>query len=398
VNIVYFDTIAGIAGDMTLAGFIGAGYPLDDLSAELRKLNLDGFTLAAEHVRRNAIDAVHVDVVVTHQPHYHRHLADILALLGKSSLNSAVRDRAGRIFTVLAEAEARVHNTTVEKVHFHEVGALDSIVDIVGTAICLDHFSIERVYSSPVRMGSAGTVATQHGTMPVPAPATAELLKDYPVQFTAYPSELTTPTGAAIIKALSSGILQEEVIRMHAVGYGAGTREIDGLPNFLRVIIGTMDDPYERDESVVVETNIDDLNPQIHPYLIERLLATGAHDAYLVPIIMKKGRPGILLSVLTSRPRVQEAIAVIFRETTSIGVRVQSVGRRKLSRQEVTMNTSFGPVLAKAVEREGVVTVTAEFEECKRIAGDRQLPLVSVMRQINEELRSQTSSNQEIAP
>lgn len=398
MNIVYFDTIAGIAGDMTLAGFIAAGYPLDDLSAELRKLHLDGFALAAEHVRRNSIDAVHVDVVVTHQPHYHRHLADILAILNKSSLNSAVRDRAGRIFTVLAEAEARVHNTTLEKIHFHEVGALDSIVDIVGTAICLDHFSIERVYSSPIRIGSAGTVATQHGTMPVPAPATAELLKDYPVQLTAYPSELTTPTGAAIIKALSSGILQEEVIRMHAIGYGAGTREIDGLPNFLRVIIGTMDEPYERDESVVVETNIDDLNPQIHPYLIERLLATGAHDAYLVPIIMKKGRPGILLSVLTTRPRMQEAIAVIFRETTSIGVRVQSVGRRKLSRQEVTMSTSFGPVLAKAVEREGVVTVTAEFEECKRIAGDRQLPLVSVMRQINEELRSQTSSNQEIAP
>ena len=398
MNIVYFDTIAGIAGDMTLAAFIAAGYPLDDLAGELRKLPLDGFELTAAHVRRSSIDAVHVEVLVTHQPHYHRHLADILGILEKSSLNSAVRDRAARIFTVLAEAEARVHNTTVEQVHFHEVGALDSIVDIVGTSICLDHFGVERVYSSPVRLGSAGTITTQHGTMPVPAPATTELLKDYPVQLTAISSELTTPTGAAIIKALSAGILTDEVIRIHAVGYGAGTREIEGLPNFLRVVIGSLDEPYERDESMVIETNIDDMNPQIHPYLIERLLATGAHDAYLIPIIMKKGRPGVLLSVLTTRPRMQDAIDVIFRETTSIGLRLQTVGRRKLPRQEVTMQTSFGPVLAKAVEREGAVTLAAEFEECKRIAMEHHLPLVTVMRQINEELRSRTSPNQEILP
>jgi len=398
VNIVYFDTIAGIAGDMTLAGFVAAGYPLDELAGQLRKLPVDGFELTAEHVRKNAIDAVHVDVVVTHQPHYHRHLGDILGIIEKSTLNSSVQDRAARIFTVLAEAEAHVHNTTVQKVHFHEVGALDSIVDIVGTAICLDHFAIERVYSSPVRTGSGGTVTTQHGTMPIPAPATVELLKEYPVQLTAIPSELTTPTGAAILKALSSGVLQEEVIHIRSVGYGAGTRELETLPNLLRVVIGTMDESYERDESIVIETNIDDMNPQIHPYLIERLLAAGAHDAYLIPVIMKKGRPGILLSVLTTRPRMQEAISVIFRETTSIGLRIHTVGRRKLARQEVTLETSFGPVAAKAVEREGTVTVAAEFEECKRIAGERNLPLATVMRQINDELRSQTSSQQEAIP
>jgi len=279
MNIAYFDTIAGIAGDMTLAAFIAAGYPLDDLSGELRKMPLDGFELTAAHVRRNSIDAVHVEVVVTHQPHYHRHLADILGILEKSSLNGAVRDRAARIFTALAQAEARVHNTTVERVHFHEVGALDSIVDIVGAAICLDHFGVERVYSSPVRLGSAGIITTQHGTMPVPAPATAELLKDYPVQLTSIPSELTTPTGAAIIKALSSGILTDEVIRIHAVGYGAGTREIEGLPNFLRVVIGALDEPYERDESVVIETNIDDMNPQIHPLILKIFMCDYQEDA-----------------------------------------------------------------------------------------------------------------------
>jgi pyridinium-3,5-bisthiocarboxylic acid mononucleotide nickel chelatase len=398
VTIAYFDTIGGIAGDMTLAGFIAAGYPLDELTGQLRKLPISGFEVTAEHVRKNAIDAIHVDVVVTHQPHYHRHLHDILAILDKSTLNSAVRDRAARIFTVLAEAEAHVHNTTIEKVHFHEVGALDSIVDIVGAAICLDHFSIQQVYSSPIRTGSGGTVNTQHGVMPIPAPATAELLKDYPVQLTAIPSELTTPTGAAIIKALSSGVLQEEVIQISAVGYGAGTRDLDALPNLLRVVIGTLDESYERDESIVIETNVDDMNPQIHPYLIERLLAAGAHDAYLVPVIMKKGRPGILLSVLTTRPRLQDAIGVIFRETTSIGLRIHTVGRRKLPRQQVTIRTSFGPVNAKAVEREGIVTVAAEFEECKRIAAERNLPLAMVMRQINDELRSQTSSQQETIP
>jgi uncharacterized protein (TIGR00299 family) protein len=398
VNIVYLDTIAGIAGDMTLAGFIAAGYPLDELSAELRKLKLEGFELTAEHVRRSAIDAVHVDVVVTRQPDYHRHLTDILEILDRSALNGAVRERAARIFTALAGAEARVHNTTIEKVHFHEVGALDSLVDIVGTAICLEHFGVERVYTSPVRLGSAGLIQTQHGTMPVPAPATLELLKDYPVQFTAIPAELTTPTGAAIVKALSSGVLQDDVVRVQAVGYGAGTREIEGIPNFLRVVIGAFDEPYERDESVVIETNIDDMNPQIHPYLIEQLLAAGAHDAYLIPIIMKKGRPGILLSVLTTQPRLQDAVGVIFRETTSIGLRIQHVGRRKLPRQEVTVRTSYGPIRAKAVEREGVVTLTAEFEECKRIAREQHLPLAVVMRTMNEELRSRTPSQQENVP
>jgi uncharacterized protein (TIGR00299 family) protein len=397
VNIVYFDTIGGIAGDMTLAGFISAGYPLEELSGELRKLNLDGFELTAEHVRRSSIDAVHVEVVVSHQPHYHRHLADILAILDKSTLNGSVRERAARIFTTLAEAEARVHNTTVERVHFHEVGAIDSLVDIVGTAICLEHFNVQRVYSSPVRLGSGATIQTQHGTMPVPAPATAELLKDYPVQLTAIPAELTTPTGAAIIKALSSGLLQQEVLRMQAIGYGAGSREIEGVPNFLRVVIGTLHDSEEHDESVVIETNIDDMNPQIHPYVIEQMLAAGAHDAYLVPIIMKKGRPGILLSVLTTPARLQDVVHVIFRETTSIGLRIHHVGRRKLPRQEVTVKTSFGPVRAKAVERDGVITLSAEYEECRRIAGERHLPLANVMRRLNEELRSQTPSQQETA-
>ncbi len=288
MKIAYFDTIAGIAGDMTMAACVAAGVPIDILRNELLKLNLSGFELDARHVQRSAIDAVHCDVTIIEQPHYHRHLKDILALLGSSALSPTAKDRATRIFTLLAEAEARVHNTTVEKIHFHEVGALDAIVDIAGVAICLELLGIEQVYSSPVRLGSGGTIRTEHGLLPTPAPATVEILRNYPVILTSIPEELTTPTGAAIIKALSAGVLDEETITIETVGYGAGTREIEGRPNLLRLVVGTLDQDTDRDASIVVETNIDDMNPQIHPYIIDQLLQAGAHDAYLIPIIMKK--------------------------------------------------------------------------------------------------------------
>ncbi|MEK9136353.1 MAG: LarC family nickel insertion protein, partial [Bacteroidota bacterium] len=211
-------------------------------------------------------------------------------------------------------------------------------------AICLERFGVERVYSSPVRLGSGGFVSTQHGAMPIPTPATLEILRDYPTVFTTVPHELTTPTGAAIIKALSSGTLTEETITVQTIGYGAGTKEIAELPNMLRVVIGDLSDEYERDELIAVETNIDDMNPQVYPYLIEKLLASGAHDAYLVPIIMKKGRPGILLSVLASKSKLDDLASIIYTQTSTIGLRIQHVGRRKLLRREVECQTSFGSV------------------------------------------------------
>ncbi len=397
MTIAYFDTIAGIAGDMSMAALVSAGVSLDDLTAELQKLNLGGFELTAQHVQRSAIDAVHIDVVVTQQPQYHRHLKDILAIVNASGLSEQVRGRVSSIFTVLAHAEAKVHNTTVERIHFHEVGALDSIVDIVGVCICLEQLGVERVYSSPVRLGSGGIIRTEHGMMPTPAPATVEILRNYPTVFTSIPEELTTPTGAAIIKALSSGVLTDEHIQITSVGYGAGTREIAGIPNLLRVVTGTLAIPNETDESIVVETNIDDMNPQIHPHLIEQLLEAGAHDAYLIPVIMKKGRPGILLSVLTDRAHLDAVTDLIFRETTSIGLRIQTVGRRKLVRHTFSVPSSFGPLAVKAVERDGTTVITAEFEECKRIARERNLPLAEVMRVINTELHSSSSTTGEHA-
>lgn len=388
MKIAYFDTVAGIAGDMTMAACLSAGVRLDELSAGLAKLGLDGYELLPRHVRRGSIDAIHVDVVISRQVHIHRTFGGISEIITQSSLPPAVQQRAVEIFRVLAQAEAAVHGTSVEQVHFHEVGALDSIIDIVGTSICLDLLGIERIYSSPVRLGRGGLITTQHGPMPTPAPATLELLRGYPVEFTSYPYELTTPTGAAIIRALSAGTLDAEQLRVQSVGYGAGTKEFPELPNFLRLIVATLAGDEEHDEVTVIETNIDDMNPQVYPVLIERLLAAGAHDAYLVPVVMKKGRPGILLSVMVPRRHQEEAVALIYRETSTIGVRIQHISRRKLPRREVIVSTSFGPVRAKLVIRDGADALAAEFEECKRIAAERRLPLLEVMRRLEQEMRT----------
>jgi uncharacterized protein (TIGR00299 family) protein len=388
MRIAYLDTIAGIAGDMTMAAFVAAGVSFDALSTELRKLGIEGFELAAHHVQRNSIHAVHIDVVISHQPHYHRHLKDIRAIIDASTLSTGVKEKAQAVFSVIAEAEAKVHNTVPEKVHFHEVGALDSIVDIVGTALCLELAGIERVYSSPVKLGSGGLITTQHGIMPSPAPATLEILKDYPTLLTTIPHELTTPTGAAIVKALSYGVLGDDLLHVKSVGYGAGTKEFPEVPNFLRVVIADRDAELEQEDVTVIETNIDDMNPQLYPYVIEQLLAAGAHDVYLVPIIMKKGRPGILLSVMVHTSKLDAAIQWIYRETSTIGLRLHHIGRKKLPRRHLEVQTSFGTVSAKAVIRDGREIVSPEFEECKRIAQEKHMPVLEVMRAIEREISS----------
>ncbi|MDL1894409.1 nickel pincer cofactor biosynthesis protein LarC, partial [Sphingobacteriales bacterium CHB3] len=339
MRIAYLDTIAGIAGDMTLAALVNAGMPLDELSSELKKLPLAGFELIGKHVMRNSISAVQIDVVISHTPNYHRHLKDINAIIDNSTLSQRVKEDAKAIFRVIGEAEAKVHNTTLEKVHFHEVGALDSIVDIVGVAICLEKFGIERVYTSPVRLGSGGLVKTQHGVMPTPAPATMEILRNYPTVLTDIPEELTTPTGAGIVKALSAGVLDDEVIHIETIGYGSGTKEFAQVPNLLRVVIGKLESKSEHEQIVTVETNIDDMNPQVYPYLIDKLIEAGAHDAYLVPVIMKKGRPGILLSVMTGKSRLETITQIIYKETSTIGLRIQEIGRRKLPREHIEVQT-----------------------------------------------------------
>jgi hypothetical protein len=386
MRIAYLDTIAGISGDMTLGAFISAGVSLDQLIAELGKLRLSGFDVTARNIQRNGITAVKVDVVISEAPKYHRHLVDINAIIDRSDLGEAVKGRAKKIFHEVAVAEAKVHNSTLEKVHFHEVGAIDSLVDIVGTSICLEQMGIEGVFSSPVKVGNGGTVNTQHGVMPIPTPATSEILKGYPVVLTDIPFELTTPTGAAIIKALSRGTLTFEQLTVTAIGYGAGTRELPGIPNLLRVVIGEIEPRHDRDEMVLVETNIDDMNPEILPYVIEKLIAAGANDAFLTPILMKKGRPAQLLSALVERSQMEPILSLIFRETSTIGIRIHHVERRKLTRTQKTMQTSLGSITVKSVTVDGKEKLIPEFEECKRVAIERNLPLKEVYSILEREL------------
>jgi hypothetical protein len=388
MKIAYFDTIAGISGDMTLGALISAGVSFDELNTELQALGIGGFELQMRHVERNGMVSIKVDVVISEQPHYHRHLKDIEELIDRSSLTKNVKDRSKKIFREVAVAESKVHNTPLEKVHFHEVGAIDSLVDIVGVSICLEKLGIQAVYSSPVKVGNGGTVKSQHGTLPVPTPATMEILKEYPVLFTDVPFELTTPTGAAIIKALSRGILTIERIQISAIGYGAGGREMEQLPNVLRVFIGNLEPNYIADEIVSIETNIDNMNPEIYPYVIEKLMSAGANDAYLIPILMKKGRPGIILSALAERAKIDRILEIFFRETTTLGVRIQPVERKKLPRGTKQVQTHFGIVSAKVIIVDGKEQLRVEFEECKRIAAEKNLPLGEVYRKLETELGS----------
>ncbi len=388
MRIAYFDTIGGIAGDMTVASLVSAGVPLDDLLSKLKRLAVRNFEIIGRHVTRSGIDAVHIEVVVPEKEEKHRHLHHIFGILDESDLSSRTRERAKAVFKVLAEAEARVHNTSIEKIHFHEVGAIDAIVDVVGTALCLEALGIELVLTSPVKLGNGGFVKTAHGNLPTASPAAVEILRGYPVLLTGVPYELTTPTGAAIVKALSAGMMPDQPFVASAVGYGAGTAEFKEFPNLLRVLIGDLKEEEGTEAIDLVETTIDDMNPQYYPFLIEKLLASGARDAYLTPVIMKKGRPGILLSVLTESAKLALITDLIYSNTSTIGLRVQRVSRTTLPRREITIETTLGPVRAKSVLRNGRQQVAPEFEECKRLSLERKIPLPEVYRIIERDLLS----------
>jgi len=385
--IAYLDTIGGISGDMTLGAFVSAGMPFNVLTNELAKLGLEGFELQASHIERSGIVATKIDVVVSQQPHYHRHLKDINELIDRSSLSQSVKERAKKIFLEVARAEAAIHGSTIEKIHFHEVGAIDSLVDIVGASICIEFFNIDEVYSSPVKVGGGGFVKSAHGKLPVPTPATMEILKDYPVVLTDIQHELTTPTGAAIVKALSRGMFPTARLKATAIGYGAGTKEFEAIPNLLRVMIGKIDQEYETDTVIVVEANIDDMNPEIYPYVIERLMEAGAYDAFVLPVLMKKGRPGMILSAITERGKLDAVNAVIFKETTTLGVRTIPSERFKLPRSSREVKTSLGPVKVKVVVNEGTERIVPEFEECKRIAREKNMALKDVYKILEKEIQ-----------
>ena len=364
----YFDCFSGVSGNMILGALLDAGLPLDALKAELGKLQVSGFEILTKRVERQGIGAIHVEVK-TEETHAHRHLHHIVDILERSTLAQDVKEKSTAIFTRLAEAEAAVHNTTVERIHFHEVGALDAIVDIVGAMIGLHQLGIEKIYVSPFSFGT-GFTHCAHGKIPVPVPATVALLKGKPVRYTDIEAELVTPTGAAILSTLGDHFGAPPAMQFESIGYGAGTRELP-IPNVLRLQIGELaaKTPWDTDTIAILEANIDDMNPQLYEYVIERLYAAGALEVFLTPVIMKKSRPGNVLTALVPIHLRQKVTALILHETTSIGVRWQDMQRAKAQREIQTVQTAFGPVRVK-ISRLGtdIINIAPEYNDCQQLA------------------------------
>jgi hypothetical protein len=374
---------------MILGALVDAGVPLDGLRSELRRLPLDGWDLAAGEVRRGAFRAMKVDVVIDERAHrdHHRSLGDILALIGASSLSPPVKASASRIFTRLAEAEARVHGSSLEQVNFHEVGAVDAIIDVTGGVIGLSLLGVEAVAVSALPIGG-GFASAAHGRIPIPGPGTAELLRGFAVVDTGVRAELVTPTGAAILTTLAVSSGHMPPMTVTGVGYGAGTMDLGATPNILRCFVGDGADDGGIETIVQVETTIDDMSPQLYEPLLERLLAAGALDVVLAPVIMKRGRPGVVLTALCPPAGVPAVRRVLFEESTTIGVRWSARQRARLDREMVTLDTRYGQVSFKLSRLGGrVVTVTPEFADVRRLADAQGVPVREVLAEAQAEGR-----------
>ena len=396
MRVAYFECPSGAAGDMVMGALVDAGVPFEALREELGKLGLSGFTLERREVMKGVFRATKVDVHVHDHDHTHgeaghahdephgrhehpdRNLESILALLTASGLDAGVKAKAARIFTRLAEAEARVHGTTVDQVHFHEVGAVDAIVDVTGACIGLYLLGVDAVHCSALPVGG-GFVTGAHGRIPIPGPGTAELLKGFPVVDTGVKRELVTPTGAAILTTLATSAGTMPAMTVEAVGYGAGDMDLEA-PNVLRVFVGRPADSGGRETIMQVETTVDDMQPQLWEAVMERLFEAGALDVYLTPVMMKKSRPGTVLTALCTPDKVTELSRVLFEESPTIGVRWTAYQRERLAREMVTLTTAYGAITYKVSRLEGrVVTATPEFDEVRRIARSKGVPVREVL-------------------
>ncbi len=418
MKIVYFDCFSGISGDMVLGAVVDAGVDPEELTTELSKLNIDGeFRLSFEKSTKHGItgtkalvdtyDDTHKDNHNHHHQHTHgpsRHLSDIFELIDASQLQPNICQSVKQIFDRLAEAEAKVHNREKSKVHLHEVSGIDSIVDIVGSVIGLDLLGIEQIYASPLSLGR-GFVRCAHGMMPVPVPGTMELLQGIPIRQTDIPKELVTPTGAAIITTMAEDFGVMPNMTIETIGYGAGTRDLESQPNLLRICIGkknpssstsnknvTISTNSEKhnpgnndiilssnDNIEVIETNVDDMTPEIYGYVMDKLFENGALDVFFTPILMKKGRPAIQISVLSPSNLRDMLIRVLLTETTTFGVRIYNADRVILDRDYIEVDTEWGPVKAKRGYLNGLLIKTVpEYEDCKTIAEENGVPLQSV--------------------
>jgi pyridinium-3,5-bisthiocarboxylic acid mononucleotide nickel chelatase len=383
----YFDCFSGISGDMTIGALVDAGASFVELRAQLARLRIPGYELAYEKVTKQGIAGTQFHVHVQTQGTQHRRLHDIETILRDSALASHIQDRTRQIFARLAEAEATIHHTTVDRMHFHEVGAIDSIVDITGAVIGLDLLGVQRVLASAVNVGS-GFVRAAHGMLPVPGPATAELLKGVPTYARGLDGELTTPTGAALLATLAESFGPLPHLRVERIGYGAGTKNLPHTPNLLRVFVGEDGTRGDADVITVLETNLDDMNPEWFEYAQEQLFAEGALDIFYTPIFMKKNRPATKLTVLCEAGKVDAVIDTLFAHTSTFGVRTYEVRRQKLERYSQTVETPFGPIAVKIGQwRNQVVQISPEYESCRQAARHHGVPLQQIYQAAEAQAR-----------
>jgi uncharacterized protein (TIGR00299 family) protein len=376
MKIAYFDCFSGISGNMILGALVDAGVSPSYLKEELKKINISNYSIKVSSVRRGVISAKYFEVC-SKKNKKEISLKNILRIIKESKLEDEIKRDAEKIYLKIAEAEAKIHGEKIENIHFHEIGAIDTIVDIVGTLLGIKKLGIEKIYSSPLNLGK-GKIECSHGILPVPAPATLEILKGIPVYSDEIEKELTTPTGAAIISTIASEFSSFPLMKIEKIGYGAGTQN-HNFPNVLRIIIGEKEE-YREENLVVLETNIDDMNPEIYEYVIEKLLKEGALDVYLTQILMKKTRPAVLLTVICEKESLEKMIRILFQETTTLGIRINNVRRIKLQREIFDLNTEFGKIKIKISEK----GIKPEYEDCKKIAKKKNIPLREIYKKIFE--------------
>jgi uncharacterized protein (TIGR00299 family) protein len=383
MKVLFYDCFSGISGDMNLGAMLELGVDKDFLTGELSKLNLKGWELISEKDQRHGIMGTKVTVKQTLHDHNHRHLSDIEQIISGSSLNEDVKRTGLKIFRKVAEAEALVHGIDVNEVHFHEVGAIDSIIDITGAAICFHSLNVDRVFVSEVELGG-GFVRCEHGKLPVPAPATIEIIKGIPVRKGGVDFEATTPTGAAILSALGTDFGSTASVRISKTAYGVGHKDHPDVPNLLRVSLGEIaDNEHAGHDALHIECNIDDMNPEFYEHISDRLFKAGASDVFYTNIIMKKGRPGIILNIICETGLADIVKEILFSESTTLGIRTFQFRKDTLVREFSKVPTIYGEVTVKHSYFKGkVVSVKPEFEDCKRIAVEKGIPLKDVYNNI----------------
>lgn len=387
MKILYFDCFSGISGDMTVGALLNLGLPFEYLEEHLQKLNMSDYQIKQSIAERHKISGTKFDVIVTDDKR-HRHLKDITKMINSSDLSDRIKEISCSAFDCLAQAEARVHNSTPDKVHFHEVGGIDAIIDIVGSVIGVEYFNPSAVYCSTVTLGQ-GTTRSSHGVIPIPAPATVEILKNVPTTIAKTEGERVTPTGAAILTTLVDfygGGFDCPEITFEKSGFGAGTKLYDDCPNLLRIILGETDSSYVIADRVdILETNIDDMNPQIYDYLFSKIYGAGAFEVFLTPIIMKKNRPGNLLTVICKNDLSDKICDIIFAETSTAGIRFRSESRRTLDRREKLISSDFGSIRVKILKLKDGYKIQPEYDDCMQAAEKHKIPLKEIMETVRRQ-------------